>query len=213
MHRFVLALVLALSCGTAIAEDFARSGPTNGVHNATERVTRLPQDANKPYLTVYGNPTDPKFVELKEWFKTDKKLVALKNQCHYTVIPTNTTMFKTRYAAKVAKTPYVILQSADHKTVAEFAGRQIPMTKEALFHGLNSKAANAACWRTWRGEDTPDEEPAKDPEPQPLDPVTPLPVEKFPWAALVIVTMLASAGAFALKLKELKGGTATYKAK
>lgn len=211
MMRFILALVLTFACGTAMAEDFARSGPTNGVHNATERVTQLPQDANKPHLTVYGNPSDPKFAELQNWFKTDKKLIALKNQCHYRAIETNTTLFKERYASRVPKTPCVLLTDASGGKVAEFAGRQIPMTKEALFHGLNTKAANAACWRTWRGEEQ-SEEPAKDPDPQPLK-TEPLPAtEQFPWLALALGVVAASVASALLKLKEMSG-KAHYKAK
>lgn len=207
MIRYLLAAVLAVTMAAstfAVEIGSAKADAAYGVRYAEEQIVSLPQDQNKPYLTVFGSPADPKFKAINAWFKSNENLVAIKDQTHFNSIATTSAMYRERYAKGARTLPCVRLQTADGEPIVELAGRDVPMTGEALAKALNRAASDAECFRRHR-ECTP---PDRDPEPQPLPPdVTPdnplVPQEpKTPWLLVLGLTVV---GGLAALVRELRG--------
>jgi hypothetical protein len=202
MIRYLLAvaLLVAASCAPVCAGDpVTKADPAYGVRYTEEKVVALPQDQETPYLTLFGDRSDPKFNEMVKWFETNPTLVGIKSQTHWNVIYTDTAMYQERYASTMPALPCVRLQAtSEEQPVAEYAGVNVPMTPDALAKGLNTSATSAECFRHWRHN-------RSQPQPQPLTPVRPdptpqpLPVPPAPkphdmtWVLLGVLALVGGA--------------------
>lgn len=116
-----------------------------GVRYTKERVVHLPQDGNKFFVTVFGNPNDPKFNEIKGWFVNVPELAKLKAETNFNAISTTSVDYRDKYAKHVATTPTIRVQTAAGGVVYQVSGASIPMSGQAL-----SKAVNTEFLRRWR---------------------------------------------------------------
>lgn len=176
--------IVALLCATpTLARETMKADAAYGVRYIAEQVVQLPQDEQKPYLTVVGSQSDPQFKTLCDWFDSNPTLHDIKNQTHFSAIPTQSAHWFERLAPTYHNVPAVRLQDASGNIVAEFSGNQLPMTADALAHGLNRQASVAECFRR-----TPNHN--SDPAPQPLMPAPKPHGNTFPWLLLgVLVTV------------------------
>lgn len=207
----LLALCLAFASPCLAAENkTTKADPAYGVRYAQEQVVTLPQDQNKPYITVFGHPNDPRFREVVKWFQTNPTLVSLKNQTHFNAIHTTSAMFTERYAASTAPVLMVRMQVAGElEPIAELAGKAVPITADALAKHLNTKAGSATCLKRLLCKPDKTKPPEKDPEPQPLPPPTtpakPNQRELPVWPCVVAVILAAIGGAGFGLYKSLSG--------
>lgn len=200
MYRFLLALVLltASVLPTVAAEaPIFKVDPAYGAVYVQERIVVLPQDQDKLYLTVVGDPNDPQVKTVLNWFNTHNDLVAIKNQTHYRFMPTTgdsepARYFRARYSAKTPYVPCIRLQKADGTLVVDLGPNQIPATPEALFNAVNRPATE--CFRKNNNScpnPNPSPAPNTDPTPGPIHRTEPpaKPASKFPWILLGFVTL------------------------
>src|SRR4051812_27048956 len=80
MIRVLLALVLLVGSFASPCLGEMKADAAYGVRYAKEQVFDLPQDQNKPYLTVFGVEGDSRYKAVKEWFNTNETLIAIKDQ-------------------------------------------------------------------------------------------------------------------------------------
>lgn len=171
MKSYVLALAMAMIALPALAGELkAGDEPTKA------RVVNLPQDGDKLFLTIAGNPANAKYQQLNAWFKSDANLISIKNETHFNSLATNSVMFKERYAKTTPVTPIVRLQSPDGTPLYEAVGADIPATPAALASAINLKAEAGCPWR--RRCQPQQQEAAPQEEEQPI--VAPEPVKHEP---------------------------------
>jgi len=180
MKRFLIVLVLlAAFANLCLGRETMHADAAYGVKYVAEQVVELPRDQQRPYLTIIGSQSDPRFQTLCDWFDRHPTLRAIKDQTHFNAIPTQSPHFLERLSPTYRETPCIRLQDASGNIVAEFAGNELPFTSDALARGLNTQARN--CFRR----------PDVDPAPQPLMPA-PQPQSHFPW---ILLGGLTAAGA------------------
>lgn len=133
-----------------------------------ERVDVLPQDANKLYLTVYGNCDEPRYQTLCHWFAT--KLSDIRDRFHYRIIETHTPLFHDRYSKFVPTTPCLQVMDGESK-VLELSGRDLPHDAGQLRNVLQR-----VC-------------PLRRPDPQPINPqpMNPQPQVIHPQPQIIVV--------------------------
>ena len=176
MTRFLIACLLAFSTAT-VSYGQMTADPDGGVVYTQDRVVKLPQDQEKMYLTLFGDRSDPRFDEISNWFNTNKNLAGVKNQTHFQVIYTDSTMFKQRYAKTVPATPCIRLQEANGHTVYQVSGKNIPMSADAVLNGVKTKTERIFNRRSYPDGNCPWSQPAPQPAPAPLDDPAPQPLE------------------------------------
>jgi hypothetical protein len=202
MLRFVLALVLVAA---SVMPTFAQAPKLHadaayGVAYVQTRIVEMPQDQNKPYLTVIGDSNDQHVKMVLNWFNTNPDLIAIKSQTHFVVMPTNgdskpAKFYRDRYSKTVDATPCIRFQQADGTMIVELKASDIPATPEALVNALNRPATE--CFGRRRQDNcgpTPNPAPDNDPSPQPLDrrAAPPKPAPQFPWLLLVLLTAVGA---------------------
>ena len=116
-----------------------------GVVFTREQITSLPQDENKLYLTVIGNPNDARFKTIQSWFDSNTKLADLKRQTHFTILRTNDPLYRSRYASSTPTVPMVRLQAKNGAQLYEAAGDAIRLTSYAVCNSIITE-----CFRRWR---------------------------------------------------------------
>ena len=196
MKRFLMILVLlAIPC-MAIA--------------GTEERVAPPQDQGAWYVSVFGDPADAKFQQLKSWFKTNEGLKALRDQVHYNEYASDQLRFK-RYEKTLPGLPCVRMQNEKGKVIGEYWSDNTPITSDALYRAMRSDLQNKAEWGLFRKRrGCPNNQPAPTPTPTP-PPVAPPPATPpvgppvlppdpqepeapcFPWV-VAILAWLTSAG-------------------
>ena len=128
MKRFLLILVLlAIPC----------------MAFATEERVAPPQDQGAWYVSVFGDPTDAQFEQLKGWFKTHEGLKALRDQVHYNEYASDQLRFK-RYEETLPGLPCVRMQNERGKVIGEYWADNIPVTSEALYRAMRGDLQNRA---------------------------------------------------------------------
>jgi hypothetical protein len=131
-----------------------------GVLYAEGRITKLPQDQYKFYLTVMGAKNDKQYQEILSWFDSDPQLKNFKSQCHFNPISTDMEIYGKRYKATVPALPCIRVQQADGKTLFQASGKNVPISAEALGKGMSTE-----CIFRWRrNRPNPDAEPAPNPD-------------------------------------------------
>lgn len=170
--------------------------------DAEQRVIELPP--NQWYLTIFGEPSDPKFQLLKHWIDTHPGLANLKSQVHFNIYTTDNVRFK-RYEPTLPGKVCIRLQNSAGVVTAEFWDEYIPISAEGLYQGIRADISDKASWgclRRRRCRPKPQPQPTPEPEPfvepiiKPVDtpPVLPKePESSFPWL-LAVVSALAGAG-------------------
>jgi hypothetical protein len=203
MIRVLLALVLLVGSFASPCLGEMKADAAYGVRYAKEQVFDLPQDQNKPYLTVFGESNDSRYKTVKSWFDTNETLIAIKNQTHFNTISTNSVEFREDYAACTPPTLVVRMQAPGvDQPVVELVGAQVPMTADALARHLNTQASSAECFRRKAPKNQNHQvvivNPGQngDPAPQPLPPGKPgKPAVKkadTAWPISVTLTVLAA---------------------
>lgn len=145
---------------------------------SAERVTDLPQDSGKLYLSVFGDEGDARFVQLRQWFDVNLELRTLRDRTHFNILPASSGMYRERFAKFVRKLPCVLLTDAAGNKLCEMAGDEVPTSADVLIKTLIGKVhvrtfGLEGC--PLKRKAVPQEQPAKPQEPQqPLtvEPVT-----------------------------------------
>jgi hypothetical protein len=176
MLRFVFSL-LAVLAATLFAA-FCH-GADNGVI-VQERVINLPTDQGKWYLSVVGDPRDPRFLEVSSWFDTNIHLVNLKNSTHFNSVTTGSAIYDERYAPNTPALPMVRLQNSEGIVYSQICGSDLPASAEALNGMIVSEVRAGPVtdsifpllpWRRNHNCPTPKPEPKVEPVlPQPVAP-------------------------------------------
>jgi hypothetical protein len=163
-----------------------------------ERVINLPQDQSKWYISVVGDPNDPAYQKILDWFDSNDSLISLKNQVHFCPVSSKTDMYKERYAANTASLPMVRLQDSSGTVVYEVAGKNIPMSPEALNGAMAERARYVLPYR--RNIDRRLDNMSKpvgpvapdvDPAPQPIDDVGPPDFDSTPVGVPTLVVVIS----------------------
>lgn len=197
MMRILLILALLVAGLASPCYGQMKADASYGVRYAKEQVFDLPQDGDKPYLTVFGNVNDPRFAQVQKWFQTDDTLIAIKDQCHFNVIATNTVEFRDKFASNTPAALVVRMQAKDvDAPVVELVAAQVPMSAEALARHLNTQAKSAECFRRKapKNQQVVIVNPGRtDPAPQPLPPPGKKPPKSTPvWPISIGLTLLAA---------------------
>lgn len=144
-HLLIVATCLAV-CRSAIADDpVITNYPPQTISELSEaeitgnQVLDLPQDENKLYLTLYGNPNDEHYRELKSWFATNPGLVAIRRQTHYSAIDTTSKLFKERYADEVREIFCIRFVTPGGVELLRIDGKRIPMSERSLNNGIRTE--------------------------------------------------------------------------
>lgn len=167
--KFLLSLIAVLMLSTATFADEPKTvtetkiDAVHGVRYTEERIVSLPQDEDKMYVSIFGNPTDAKYNQIVQWFKTVPELKPFQSQTHYQTLTTNTQMYQERYAGDVPALPCIRVQDKDGKVLFQVSGDNVPMTGQAL-----SKNLNTECLRRWRERRNPQPNPEPTPAPMPM---------------------------------------------
>lgn len=206
MYRLLLCLCFCLFAGVCFADK------ANGVI-AEERIVKLPEDGGKCFISVVGDPKDARYRQVLKWFDTDPQLKKLKDTVHFNPVATGTAIYVDRYASNTKTLPMVRLQNSDGVVYAEVAGKDLPMTPQALSVALSNKVVSTECVLLKRLRDRrkcpePDPLPAPidDPEPQPIDDTPDQVVEQAPidWLLLPLCAVGFAVGVAAGYWKKLK---------
>ena len=156
-------------------------------------------------MSVFGDPTDAKFQQLKSWFGTHEGLKALRDQVHYNEYASNQLRFK-RYAESLPGLPCVRMQNEKGQVKSEFWSDNIPITSDVLYRAMRSDLQNKAegCLfgkRRRRNQPAPTPTPPATPPPPAKPPVGPpvLPPEPqepeapgFPWILAALSTLIGA---------------------
>jgi len=172
MNKLLLCVMIVLLAATTSMAD-----KVNGVL-AEERVISLPQDQNKWYISVVGDPQDARYLEVTSWFNVDPSLKKLRTQVHFVGVTSDMAIFKSRYAPNVKSLPTVRMQKSDGEVVYEQSGVGIPMTSAGLYGAMADAAQSAQGLRPllpWRRDMERRVDNEREPAPQPEPDVTPEP--------------------------------------
>lgn len=118
-----------------ITEAKGKADRAYGVKYAEERVFTLPSDQGKLFLTVIGKPGETRYEEIRDWFKTNKRLKGLATQVHFNAYPSGDPIAKDRFPG-VKKYPFIRLQNKNAQRLFEVAGNDIPMSPDALANAI-----------------------------------------------------------------------------
>ena len=144
--KFIFALLLMLTSEVAVGQE----------------LTKLPQDQDKWYLTVFGTPGEAKYEAVKKWF-SQEPLQDVKRQTHYNAFRSDSTMFSERYSSSTKDLPCVRLQNAKGKVIYQASGSNVPGTPEALYDSMaQTLQGTENC--PWK------KTPPKEPDPEPAVP-------------------------------------------
>lgn len=116
-----------------------------GVNYTKERILELPRDGNRMFVTVFGNPKDAKYQDVKQWFKDVPELANIRKQTHFNVIDTTSPDFKVKYGKTVPAAPLIRVQTATGGVVYQVSGNNLPLSGEALSKSMNTELFN--CWK------------------------------------------------------------------
>lgn len=148
-RRLLIACLLLLSCVSVKAADpIITNYPPTASQKETSTLTEsqttgdkkliLPQDENRLYLTLYGDPNDEQYVKLKKWFNENNELRAIRTQCHFSAIDTNSKLFQDRYADEVDKFPCIRFVTPGGVELLRIDGKKIPMSDRSLNNGVRT---------------------------------------------------------------------------
>jgi hypothetical protein len=176
MKNVLLALAVLASSGAVCAKEY-RCDANGGVYYTSERVIDLPQDQNRWYVTVIGDPDNAQFRQITAWFNTHPELVQIARATHYSEMSTRSTMYTGRcnQSAQFAppSTPCIRIQDQTGNVVYQVSGKNIPLSPEGLVNSMQ-----ATCFRRRQAAPAPSpynyhyhfQVPDKQPEQQAVKP-------------------------------------------
>lgn len=144
LKRLLIVCTVLLCCVSARADDdkvitnFPPSTVKTEARKANKQVLNLPQDESKLYLTLYGDPSDEHYVNLKKWFNENAELRSIRTQCHFSAIDTDSKLFKDRYADEVDATPCIRFVTPGGVELLKIDGKYIPMSDMSLTKGIRT---------------------------------------------------------------------------
>ena len=140
-------------------------------------------DTDKLYLTVVGPKEDAKYQQLTGLFASDPQFAAVADNSHFHAMPTNSTMYQSRYMKDFSAFPAVRIQTMDGKVVKEWSGAGIPADSELL--------KEMQCLPRWRKNPQPTPKPTPTPTPAPAPPVKPAVQPSYVtfWGGVVAVVL------------------------
>lgn len=178
----IIALVSILTLSSCFAVETTiemKADAEYGVMHTQERVINLPNDGGNWYLSLYGDPADPRYQQLKQWFHTNSVLVDFRKQTHYNEISSNHPRYQ-RYAETMPGLPCIRLQNSKGIVVSEFWDDNIPMTDTALVQGIKGDMQDKTSWGCLRRRRNPSPTPAPDTNPTPKPQPVPTPIDTPP---------------------------------
>jgi hypothetical protein len=178
----IIALVSIITLSSCFAVETTvemKADAAYGVMHTQERVIDLPQDGGNWYLSVYGDPDDPRYIQLKQWLYTNSVLVDFRKQTHYNGISSKHPRYQ-RYAKTMPGLPCIRLQNSKGVVVSEFWDDNIPMTSEALVQGIKGDMQDKASWGCLRKRRNPSPCPTPDTNPTPKPQPVPTPIDTPP---------------------------------
>jgi hypothetical protein len=176
MKHLILAMLLLFTTATANAQLTADAAYGVSYTPTELRLSYLPQDADKQYVTIFG--TGERFEQAKAWFDSNAELKRLKDSSHFAAIDTTSPMFG-RYRSCTPHPLTIRIQQADGTIIHE--SNDLPLSSEAFIRQTNE------CFRRRQP-------PPADPEPQPLTPPPSPPAKRQSpaWPAVTIAATLAA---------------------
>lgn len=140
----IVAIVMLTTRFTLADDKVITNYPPKFAAQSTEQVTgeqvlHLPQDENKLYLTLYGDPADERYQELRKWFNENEELRAIRAQTHFAAIDINSKLFKERYADEIDVTPCLRVVTPRGLEVFRIDGNKIPMSGLSLNKGMKTE--------------------------------------------------------------------------
>jgi len=187
MNRFLMCVCLLAALLVALSPCVAAT-TANGVI-AQERVITLPHDQGAWYVSVVGDPQEPRFKELCSWFDGNDALLKLRNSTHYNIVTGDSAIFNDRYASNTPALPMVRIQNAEGVVYSQLCEDEIPVTAEALSAKIADEmnsGPKTGCilrpilpWRRNHNCPTPKPEPVlpiviPDIKPFPINPLPPI---------------------------------------
>lgn len=133
-------VLFILICLCPVAPAFAAEDNiiTNHPPKTGEQVFILPQDENMLYLTVYGDPADARYAQLRKWFNENPELKAIRAKVHYAAIDTNSKLFKERYADEVTSSLCLRIVTPGGIEIMNLDASQLPLSDKALNNGVRA---------------------------------------------------------------------------
>lgn len=192
---------------------------TSAAFATQERVIELPQDQGMWYVSLFGDPADPQYRKMQQWFKDDKGLARLRSQVHYNEYTTDTARFK-RYADSLPTLPCLRIQNSKGTVMSEFWSGYIPKSSSALLSGISQDLQGKTSFRFVihrRRYHCPGPQPAPAPAPAPPSPTpdkppvldTPPVLEEpeseepgFPWLVALAAAAIGAGIGFASGYKK-----------
>ncbi len=134
----MIAIISLTTLSTRAAETETGDIQTNHPPKTGEQVFVLPQDEGKLYLTVYGDPSDERYQQVKKWFNENAELKAIRAQTHYAAIDTDSKLFKERYADEVTTPPCIRVVTPNGIELLNMDATAIPLSDKALNTGVRT---------------------------------------------------------------------------
>jgi hypothetical protein len=187
-----------LLCLVFLATPALAAEPVYGVNGTQERVITLPQDQGQWYVSVFGNLTDTKYKQVKEWFRSHPGLINLRGQVHYNEYIENGPRYQ-RYAKTMPGLPCIRVQNSKGKVISEFWGEYIPLSSASLYRGICKDMSKVKAVKTGGplrclkrkccpNRNPPEPEPTPEPTPTtdtpPVVDTPPVTQGSFPWLLL-----------------------------
>jgi hypothetical protein len=178
----IIALVSIITLSSCFAVETTvemKADAAYGVKYVQERVLELPNDGGNWYLTLYGDPADPEYQELKSWLRTNSVLIDFRKQVHYNEVSNKHPRYQ-RYAKTMPGLPCIRLQNSRGVVVSEFWDDNIPLTGEALVQGIKGDMQDKTSWGCLRRRRNPSPCPTPDTTPTPKPQPVPTPIDTPP---------------------------------
>lgn len=153
MKNILLALAL-VACSAPLRASEYRCDATGGVMYQSERVIDLPQDQDRLYVTVIGDPSNEQFQQVTNWFARHPQLKQIANGTHFSVMETNSAMYRGRCEQSKSFAPAdpsccIRVQTKDGTVVYQVSGKNMPLSAEALCNQMNT-----SCFRRQQATQT-----------------------------------------------------------
>jgi hypothetical protein len=195
VRPFLLMLALLFASTVSYAADAPAFGLRYEANGTGEQVLILPQDQDKFYFTLIGDPNTLQFQRITDWFDSHAGLKSIKDRTHFNVIDTNSIMYRERYQHTTTGVPTVRLQAANGSVIYQSVGAQVPVTPDLLYFEVDKE-----CLKRWNNcpicpkpQPKPQPKPEPGPEPLPAPPVSEFP----PWWFMLLSFVAGSVGGVA----------------
>lgn len=140
VHLLLLTCAAAMFCGCQPPERQPHSSRRASTADAD---AKLPE-ADKVYLTVFGDGRDARFKTVVEWMKRAPLLQRLRAETHFHTIDTRSPLFQQRYAKTTPRALHVRLQAGEG-CCTDIHSHEVPGTAEAFGEVLLARLLKLRC--------------------------------------------------------------------